>query len=95
MPTGGSGVSSAWNYNGQQSLWIDLGTAMDFISGAFAILSTDFGLNASSVQLFGYDAADALVATSSVHNLGSTFQTLNANFMGINSLEIRANAGFA
>ena len=82
MPTGGTGVSRAWNYDGPQSLWIDFGTAMDFISGAFATLSTDFGLNA-----FGYDATDALVATRSVLNLGSTFQTLNANLTLIGAFQ--------
>jgi len=92
MPTGGSGVSSAWNWNGVQSLWIDFGGATDFTSAKFAILSSAFGSNASTVQLFGYDASDNLLASSAAFNLGSTFQTLTANFTGIHSLEIRANA---
>ena len=92
MPSGGSGVTSAWNWNGPQSLWIDFGTATDFSSGKFAILSTAFGSNASTVQLFGYNASNTLAGSSAVLNLGSTFQKLTTNFTGINKLEIRANA---
>jgi len=49
------GSSYAWNWNGAQSLWIDFRTATDFLSGNFAFLSSNYGYNASSVQLFGYD----------------------------------------
>jgi hypothetical protein len=92
MPLGGSGVTSAWNWNGSQSLWIDFGAATNFSSGMFAILSTNYSLNASTVQLFGYNSSNVLVGSSSTLTLTSTFQTLNANFTGIHSLEIRSNA---
>lgn len=92
MPAGGSGVSSAWNWWGPQSLWIDFHAPTDFASGMFATLSANYGLNAATVQLFGYDATDTLVASSAILDLTSTFQTLVANFSGINTLEIRANA---
>lgn len=92
MPTGGSGVASAWNWNGTQSLWINFKTEHDFNSGKFAFLSSGFGSsNASTVQLFGYNAADQVIASSGVFNLGNTFQTLTANFASVRMLEIRAN----
>lgn len=92
-PSGMSGTSYAWNWNGPQSLWIDFHTATNISSVDLANLSSAYGGgNASSIQLFGYDAANNLLSTSSILSLTSTFQTLTANLSGINFLEIRANA---
>lgn len=91
-PTGGSGTASAWNNNGARSLWIDFGTPTDFNSGLFAVLSSIFDANASTIQLFGYDAGDNVVGSSAVLNLTDTFQQLSPNFIGIYALEIRSNA---
>jgi len=91
-PTGLDGTSYAWNWNGLQSLWINFGGSVDFTSGDFSTLSSAYGNNASTIQLFGYDAADNLIAVSSVLGLANNMQTLTANFSGIQSLEIRANA---
>lgn len=92
MPTGGSGTSAAWNWGGAQSLWIDFGEATDFDSALFAVFSSTFENNSSTVQLFGYDASFTPVASSPVFNLSNTFQQLTANFSGIHALEIRSNA---
>ena len=89
------GSSYAWNWNGAQSLWIDFRTATDFLSGNFAFLSSNYGYNASSVQLFGYDWSDSLVGTSAVFDLSSSFQNLIAGFTDIRYLEIRANSNNA
>jgi hypothetical protein len=91
-PGGMGGTSYAWNWNGPQSLWIDFRTPTDLTSVALAVLSSPYINNASTVQLFGYDATSNLVDTSAVLALTSTFQTLAANFSAINYLEIRANS---
>lgn len=93
-PTGVDGSSFAWTWGGTQSLWVDFLTPTGFVSGDFAVLSNQYSSNSSSVQLFGYDAADNLVGTSSVLNLTDSFQTLTANFASVRYLEIRSNATF-
>lgn len=92
MPSGISGSSAAWNWNGPQSLWIDFKSEIDFTSGLFSVLGTTYSVNASTVQLFGYDSTDTLVGSSSVLGLTNAFQLLTANFNDIQFLEIRANA---
>lgn len=91
-PSGLGGSSFAWNWNGPQSLWIDFKGNVDVTSVDLAVLSSNYSLNASSIQLFAYDAASALLASSSALGLTSTFQTLAPNFSGVHYLEIRANA---
>ena len=91
-PNNLGGSSYAWNWNGAQSLWIDFRSLTNFSGGDFAILSSAYGGNASTVQLFGYDAVDSLVGASSILNLNDTFTTLSANFSDIQYLEIRANS---
>ena len=88
-----SGSSYAWNWNGTQSLWVDFRTLTNVTSVDLAALYPDWGAiwNANSVQLFGYDSASSLVSSSSVFALGSTYQTLTANFASIRFLEIRAD----
>lgn len=93
VPNGLQGQSYAWNWDGPTSLWIDFQSAVNFDSGLFATLSPSFGSNASSVQLFGYDAADNLVAFSSVLNLSDTFQTLDFD-VSVQQLEIRGSGGW-
>lgn len=90
-PAGIGGTSYAWNWNGPQSLWIDFRSPTDVASINFAFLSSTYGSNAATIRLFGYNSTDVLVATSSILTLTDTFQTLTANFSGINYLEIRAN----
>lgn len=91
-PSGIDGSAYMWTWGGTQSLWIDFQAPTSFVSGDFAILSTGYGSgNSSSVQLFGYDEADNLVASSSVLNLTSSFQTLTANFASVRYLEIRSD----
>ncbi len=91
-PSGMGGTSYAWNWNGPQSLWIDFGGLTDVTSIDLAILSSAYGFNASSIQLFGYDAADNLIGSSGVLALTSTFQTLTANLSSVTYLEIRADS---
>ena len=65
-----TGTSYAWNWSGVQSLWIDFRGATDVISADFAFFSPSYSeANASTIQLFGYDAANALVAASAVDDL--------------------------
>ena len=85
------GTSYAWNWNGPQSLWIDFRGNVDVTSIDLAVLSSAYGSNASSIQLFAYDAADTLLASSSTLALTDTFQTLAPNFSSLHYLEIRAN----
>jgi len=87
-----SGSSYAWTYNGPQSLFVDFGAAYDVAGAYFATLSSSFGSNASSVRLFGYDAANSLVASTGALALTNSFQFLSAGFVGVNRLEIRADA---
>lgn len=86
------GTSYAWNWNGVQRLWIDFGALIDVTSVDLAILSTAYSFNASSVQLFGYDAADNQIASSAILGLTDTFQTLAAGFSSVRYLELRANS---
>jgi hypothetical protein len=90
-PTPVSGNSYAWNWNGPQSLFIHFGAATNVTSAYLATLSSTYCCNASSVQLFGYDSTNALVATGSVLPLTNSFQVYTANFSGIYKLEFRAN----
>lgn len=91
-PSGTSGSSYAWNWNGPQSLWIDFRGLTDVTSVNVATLSSGYSLNASSIQLFGYDASSTLIDSSDLLNLSDAFQTLTANFSSVTFLEIRANA---
>jgi hypothetical protein len=91
-PTPVSGKSYAWNWNGPQGLWIDFGAPTDVTGAYFATLSSNYHLNASSITMYGYDATDTLVATSSTLALTHSFQYLAAGFTGISKLEMRANA---
>jgi hypothetical protein len=92
VPSGISGTSYAWNSNAMQSLWIDFKTPTTFNSADFAILASGgYAFNSSTIQLFGYDASDVLLATTGILTLSDTMQTLRADFVGIRYLEIRAN----
>jgi hypothetical protein len=91
-PTGGSGTSSAWNWDGLQSLWIAFGSPVDVTDAKFGVLSRTYGSNASTIQMFGYGAGGNLIGTSGVLGLTDTFQTLGAGFTGTYFLEMRANA---
>ncbi|MGC4071167.1 MAG: PEP-CTERM sorting domain-containing protein [Nibricoccus sp.] len=92
-PVGLAGHSYAWNWDSPRSLWIDFKSNVDFLQSDFAFLSPGYGFNASSIQLFGYDAADNLVEQSAVFFLSETFETLNAGFTDIRYLEIRTIEG--
>ncbi len=98
-PTPLSGSSYAWNGSGAQSLFIDFHAPLSFAGGYFATYSTLAGWwNASTVQLFGYDGAGQLVASSTVLGLTAQWQWLEAGFSNVRGLEIRGNApykGFA
>ncbi len=92
-PTPVSGSTYAWNFNSPQSLFIDFLTPHDVTSGYFAKLSTDVSVpkNATAIQLFGYDESENLVASSSILNLTTGFQQINAGFTNVRFLEIRAD----
>jgi PEP-CTERM motif-containing protein len=90
-PTPVSGTSYAWSWDGPQSLWIDFLAPQDVGGGYFATLSSRYGTNAFTVQLFGYDASGTLLGASAVLLLTSSFQFLPAALDGVNLLEIRAN----
>ena len=91
-PTPVSGQSYAWNWDGVQSLYITFPSPSSVNGADFATLSSSFGANASSIQMFGYDAANNLKASSSVLDLTNTFQFLSAGFTGVTKLEIRADS---
>lgn len=93
-PTPVSGNTYAWNWNGPQGLVVDFLSPHDVAGGYFATLSSTYGLNASTIELFGYDGADNLIASSGSLGLSNTFQYLTAGFTGVNKLEIRANSDF-
>lgn len=91
--TANSGSSFAWTFSGAQSHFIDFQGPVDFQSGMFA--STSFGgsNDASTVQLFGYDENNTLIATSGVLNLSTSYQQLNSpTLLGITTLEIRTDS---
>ena len=94
-PTPVSGQSYGWNWNGVQSLFITFPTLQSVNGAYFATLSSGYDGNASSITMFGYDASDALIASSSPLILSNTFQFLTASFSGIKTLEIRANGAEA
>jgi PEP-CTERM motif len=93
-PSGVGGTSYAWNWSGVQSLWIDFRATIDVTSIDVSVLSSqqNYAFNASSIQLFAYDAANNLLDSSSTLALTSVFQTLETNFSSVRYLEIRANA---
>lgn len=93
-PFGLGGTSYAWNFAGPQSLWIDFRGNVDFLQGNFAYGSLGYAFNSSSVQLFGYNAANALLGSSAPLTLTNTFTTLQAGFTDIRYLEIRGSASF-
>jgi len=94
-PTPVSGESYAWNWAGVQSLYITFPTPYSVSGAYFATLSPGYAYNASSITMYGYDAADNLIASSAPLSLSDTFQYLSANFTGITKLEIRANSSEA
>lgn len=93
--TPASGNGYAWNWNGLQSLFIDFGSATD-VTGAFFANGIYGGHNpgseASTIQMFGYDALGNLVASSGILGLNTGFQFLGAGFNDIFRLEFRAEA---
>ncbi|MCP4785469.1 MAG: hypothetical protein GY903_08820 [Fuerstiella sp.] len=90
-PTPVSGDSYAWNSGGPQSLFIDFLSPTAVVSANFATLSSKYSSNASTIQMFGYDASNNQVGESSSLNLTNDFQQLNAGFTNVRTLEIRAN----
>ncbi|MFC7048333.1 PEP-CTERM sorting domain-containing protein [Emcibacter nanhaiensis] len=90
-PAGVSGTAYAWNASGPQSLWIDFKGLVDFTLGRFAKASPDYLWNATTLQLFGYDAGMNEIVSSSVFDLTDTLETHIFNFEDIQFLEIRAN----
>lgn len=94
LPTPVSGNTVAWNWDGPQSLWINFMGAMNVTGAYFAHVSSTYGYNANTMQMFGYDQFSNLVASSGVLNLTNTFQLLPANFSNIHRLEMRADASY-
>jgi hypothetical protein len=97
-PLGLEGSSYGWSWNAPQSLWIDFRGVVDVaglaVAQGFPVANpgTVFDpFNSNTLQLFGYDALDNLVASSAVATLTGTFQPLVANFSGITFLEIRSD----
>ena len=91
-PFRGIRQSYAWNWNGPQSLWIDFRTLKNFGGGDFAWLGPTFGANASSLQIFGYDAAMSLTGATSSFILSSNMTPIVASLTSIRFLEIRSNS---
>ncbi|MFL9923411.1 PEP-CTERM sorting domain-containing protein [Herbaspirillum lusitanum] len=87
-----SGSSYAWNWSGVQSLYISFAQLTDVTGAYFANLGSSYSANASTIQLFAYDASNSLIASSSILNLTNAFQYLESDFSGVSKLEIRANA---
>jgi hypothetical protein len=90
-----SGQSYAWNWNGVQKLFVNFGGAKNVLGAHFAFLSPTYYDNSSTIQMFGYDAANNLVSTSNVLSLTSNFQFLNAAFSNVHSIEIRSDRNFS
>ena len=94
-PLGGlsahSGTGFAWTFNGGQSMFIDFGASTNvvdvYVAGQFA------GNDATSVQLFGYNASNVLVSQTGVTSLAvGQWSQVTANLNGIFRLEFRSNA---
>lgn len=87
-----SGTAYGWNWSGPQSLFVDFMGTRAFAGGYFAHLGAGYDPhNAASIQLFGYDAAGTLIASSGALSLTDSFQYLGAGFTGIRHLEVRAD----
>ena len=72
---------------------VEFGMGMDVTGAYFADLDfVDPFFNADTIQMFGYNAGNTLVATSSILGLTHDFQYLAAGFTDIWRLEFRANA---
>lgn len=88
-----SGTSFAWTYSGSQSHFIDFQGPVDFNSGMFAATSFGNSNDATTIQMFGYDASDTLIASSGILNLTTAYQQLSSpTLTGITTLEIRSNS---
>ncbi len=92
-----TGTGYAWTFNGAQSMFVDFGGAALTVAGGF--FAGQFGPtnSASTIQLFGYDAANVLIATSSVLNLiDHQWQFLAGGQLAttaVHRLEIRSDLG--
>lgn len=96
-PANVSGTAYAWTYNGPQSLWVDFQTSVDVTSVDLAALTstTPYIYNSSTVQLFGYDAADNLIGFTGPFVLTTSLQTFAANLIGVQYLELRSDRNFS
>jgi hypothetical protein len=89
-PAGVEGTTYAWNYGLPQSLWIDFRSLMD-VTSVYLAGSSGF-LSATSVAVFGYDAAGLLVAPGVfTFGLSNAFQNVALDFSGVRYLQFRAN----
>ena len=86
-----SGTAYAWTWNGPQSLWINFQAATDVTSVDLATLGPQYWSNSLTVQLFGYDASNNLIGSTSVFALTDSFQTFLAGLSGVTYLELRSD----
>ena len=88
-----SGTGFAWTYNGGQSMFIDFSSSQ-FVMGAF-FAGMFNGNNSTTIQMFGYDSNNTLLASSSVLNLAlGQWQNLSGGSListAIDRLEIRSD----
>ena len=96
--TAHSGSGYGWTFSGPQSLYIDFGAPTHVGGGWFAgqfLFGPNgffFGANSRTMQLFGYDASNNLIASSGVLDLvDSQWQFLGANFSDVYRLELRSD----
>ena len=88
-----SGSAYAWSYSGPQSLTIQFAGATRFTGGYFAgqFLNRG-GFNASTIELLGYDASNALVGSTAAIAIGdSSWRFIAADFSNVSRLDIRSD----
>lgn len=95
-PIPSSPFTQGWTYDGPRSLFIDfLGTKT--VSGAMFARLFEAGdpYGADSVKIIGYDAAGALVDSSSTLALTHSMQHLSTSLSGVNAIELRSDRDFS
>lgn len=95
-PFNGSGY--AWTYFGGQSMFVTFGGGTRTVAGGyFAGQFGSYSFSASTLQMFGYDDVDNLIAQSEVLNLvDGRWQFLAGGQLAttqVHKLELRSNSG--
>jgi hypothetical protein len=89
-----SGTQFVFNARGANNL-LDITSATPFtFLGAWFAAPDITGTRATSITVKAYDGLNALIGSTSVVGLGSTFKEVAANFSGVTRLTITRDKGF-